>query len=232
MSLQNKNENVIIWQFDFALSTFFEIDTNLIQPLLPSTLNPMEVISGVSLINITSFNFPAGALGSLPEFQELIFSVIVTPDLSKEVPKFAMYILNIGSSCKEHLQFSADYYKLPIYEPLLRGNINKDKMAVEFNDSHGTILSMKNCARDIRYNKDEQRYFQAFTSQGDQIYIADVHIKASLHEHQQAGDVGVLYKHPFFQNLDLEEAEPVPYLQMIGEPGNIGQQFYYQPDIF
>ncbi len=232
MSSQNKKNDFLVWQFDFALTTFFEIDTDLVLPLLPPKLNPVEVISGISLINVTAFNFPAGALGSLPEFQELIFSVIVTPDLSRGVPKFAMYILSIGSSCQEHLDHSADYYKLPVYEHLLHGIINKNELTVEYSDSRGKILTMQNCSAQVNFKKNEKRYFQAFSSKDDQIYIADVYIKASLYEHQQAGDAGLLYNHPFFKNLSLDETEPASYLQMIGEPGKIGQQLYYRPDKF
>jgi len=232
MSLQNKTDDFLVWQFDFALTTFFEIETHLIQPLLPPQLHPIEAVAGVSLINLTAFNFPAGALGSLPEFQELIFSAIVTPDLSRGVPKFAMYVLSIGSSCQEHLDHSFDYYKLPVYERLLHGIIRKDKLAVEYGDSLGKILTMHNCANQVIYKKDEKRYFQAFTSKNNQIYIADVYIQASLYEHQEIGNVGMLYNHPFFKNLGFDEADPVSYLQMIGEPGAIGQQLYYRPEIF
>jgi len=229
--MQNKNDDLIIWNLDFALSTFFEIDTDLIQPLLPSKLRTVEVAPGISLFNITAFNFPAGALGSMPEFQELIFSAIVAPNLSREVPKFAMYILSLGSSCQEHLDHSADYYKLPCYNNLLHGKINKEEQSVEYSDSSGAILSLKNCSTENNF-KDEERYFQAFTSKENKIYLGDLHMKASIYEHQKSGDMGVIHNHPFFRDIDMEEADPVVFMQMIGEPGKIGQQFYYRPEIF
>ena len=232
MNTQNNQNEFLVWQFDFALTTFFEVDTYLVQPLLPSILKPVEVVSGISLINVTAFNFPAGALDSLPEFQELIFSVIVTPDLSRGVPKFAMYVVSIGSSCREHLDHSVDYYKLPVYENLIHGSINKDKLSVDYSDSVGSIITMQNCSHQINFKEDEKRYFQAFSSCNDQIYISDCHIQASLFEHQQAGNAGQIHTHPFFKNLILDDATPTGYLQMIGEPGKLGQQVYYRPDIF
>ena len=70
-------DNLIIWVFDFALNTFYEVDTDLITPLLPKQISPMEIVPGVSLLNITAFNFPEGGLGHLPNFQELIASIVV-----------------------------------------------------------------------------------------------------------------------------------------------------------
>ena len=226
---QNRNkEDLIIWTFDFALSTFYEIDTDIIQPMLPKNISTMEVFSGVSLINVTAFNFPAGALANLPEFQELIFSAIVAPDLSRGVPKFAMFVLSLGSSLQEHLNHSADYYKLPSYPKLIQGKIDKEKQAVEYSDSVGTILTMKNCTSKTDY-KEEERYFQVITSMANELYVTDIYIKAPLFEHQESGDVGRLHTHPFFYDIDMEDAEPSGYVQMICQPGKQGQQFYYRP---
>ena len=49
-------DNLIIWEFDFAMTTFYEVDTDLITPLLPKQISPMEIVPGVSLLNITAFN--------------------------------------------------------------------------------------------------------------------------------------------------------------------------------
>lgn len=227
----NSGRDYITWTFDFALSTFYEIETNLIQALIPPRLTPVEVAPEVSLINLTSFNFPKGALGTLPEFQELILSAIVSPDLSRSVPKFAMYVISLGSTCQEHLDHSADYYKLPIYDLISDVTIISKELIVSYGDSHGTILTMKNCSPLADF-KEQERYFQVFTSEDDTIYIADVFMIASLFEHQLSGNVGVLHNHPFMKNLEVEDAEPVSYLQMINKPGKIGQQFYFRPERF
>tara|TARA_B100001971_G_scaffold163765_1_gene154213 strand:+ start:90 stop:254 length:165 start_codon:yes stop_codon:yes gene_type:complete len=39
-------DNLIIWEFDFAMTTFFEVDTDLIAPLLPKQISPMEIVPG------------------------------------------------------------------------------------------------------------------------------------------------------------------------------------------
>ena len=52
------SEDLIVWKFDFALTTFFEVETDLFKHHIPSRLNPMEVSPGIGLVNITAFNFP------------------------------------------------------------------------------------------------------------------------------------------------------------------------------
>ena len=169
-------DNLIIWEFDFAMTTFFEVDTDLIAPLLPKQISPMEIVPGVSLLNITAFNFPEGGLGHLPNFQELIASIVVAPDLSRGVPKFAMYVFSLGSTCQEHLDHSADYYKLPSYEKLEFGKINRVDNVIEFGDKDGSILTMKNCGNNIGDFLGHERYFQAFTLQDDKLFIADLYL--------------------------------------------------------
>ena len=224
-------ENLLVWEFDFALTTFFEVETDLFQQHIPSRLNLMEVSPGVGLVNITAFNFPEGALGELPVFQELIFSAIVSPDLSRGVPKFAMYVLSLGSTCQEHLDHSADYYQLPIHGLLTDTKIDSEAIAIDYSDSDGQILAMNNCSPITNF-RDEERYFQAFTSDGDNLTIADCYIEAQLFEHQLTEDAGKLNVHPFLKNIDFDLGDPLPYLQMIGEPGKIGKQFYYRPSPF
>ena len=223
-------DNLIIWEFDFAMTTFFEVDTDLIAPLLPKQISPMEIVPGVSLLNITAFNFPEGGLGHLPNFQELIASIVVAPDLSRGVPKFAMYVFSLGSTCQEHLDHSADYYKLPSYEKLEFGKINRVDNVIEFGDKDGSILTMKNCGDNIGDFLGHERYFQAFTLQDDTLFIADLYLKAELFEHQDQGDAGIINNHPFLKGLELFEEERVPYLQMLLEPSTRGKQFYYKPE--
>ena len=224
------SENLLIWEFDFALTTFFEVETSQIEKLIPPQLSPMEVSPGLSLINVTGFNFPKGGLGHLPEFQELICSIIVSPDLSRGVPKFAMHVISLASTSQEHLDHSADYYKLPIHGLLTDAKIDKEKIAIDYSDNEGQILQMSNCSPNLNFRNDE-RYFQEFTMDGDDLTIANCYIESPLFEHQVVGNAGNLNIHPFLKNIDFD-VEPTPYLQMISPPGQKGKQFYYRPEKF
>ena len=223
-------DNLIIWEFDYAMTTFYEVDTDKITSLLPRQLSPMEIVPGVSLLNITAFNFPEGGLGHLPNFQELIAAIVVAPDLSRGVPKFAMYVFSLGSTNQEHLDHSADYYKLPSYDKLEYGKISYEKNEADFGDNDGSILAMNNCCDTIGDYLDHERYFQAFVSKGSDVYIADLYLQAALFEHQDHGEVGTINNHPFLKGLELFDEEKVPYLQMVLEPGTKGKQFYYKPE--
>ncbi len=231
MTKHTSGENLIIWNFDYAFSTFFEVETEVILPYLPKALSPMEIVPGTSLLNMTAFNFKKGNMGHLPEFQELICSLIVAPDLSRGVPKFAMYVINLTSTCQEHLDHSADYYKLPVHTPLSYGNIDRESNSIDYGDTKGTIVKMDEIPAAKAYSNHE-RYFQAFVSEGEDLYIADVYIEASLHEHQEIGEAGILGDHSFFKGIEFIEPDPPPYLQMILKPGESGNQYYYRPEKF
>ena len=227
----NNREGLLIWRFDFALSTLFEIETDAIEHLVPKGLTPMQSAPGMSLISLTALNFPAGALGELPEFQELIYGVLVPPDLSRGVPKFATFILTLGSTCKEHLEHSADYYKLPVSDQFNNVVIQREPHVVEFEDANGPILTMRNIHPEPVY-ADADLYFQAFVEDNGELYVADLHMQGGLFEHQQHGDGGTLHQHPFFRGLNVEDAEPTAYLQMCSQPGVIGDQLYPKPEKF
>ena len=222
---------LIVWKFNFALSTFYEIETDAIEHLIPKRLIPLEVAPGVSLISLTALNFLEGALGHLPEFKELFLSLIVTPDLSRGVPKSAMYVLSLGSTCREHLDHCVSYYKLPVTRQFSCVNIQTDPHEVEFEDKDGMILSMKNMHPQPVYDEGE-RYFQAFVQDQGDIFVADVLMRGMLFEHQSPGDAGKLWPHPFYRGIDVEDAEPVAFMQMLNKPGTTGEQYYPQPSKF
>ena len=141
-----------------------------------------------------------------------------------------MYVFSLGSTCQEHLDHSANYYKLPSYKKLEYGNINRENNAIEFGDKAGSILTMNNCSTNIGNFLGHERYFQAFVLQDDNLFIADLYLKAALFEHQDQGDAGVINNHPFLKGLELFDEERVPYLQMLLGPGTRGKQFYYKPE--
>ncbi|UCH63113.1 MAG: hypothetical protein JSU77_01265 [Fidelibacterota bacterium] len=231
MTSNNNQEGLIIWNFDFAFTTFYEVETDAIEHLVPKPLTPIEVAPGISLFSLIALNFPKGALSTLPEFQELILSLIVIPDLSRGVPKSAMYILSLGSTNQEHLDHCTNYYRLPVFGKFSKVNIQYDPLIVEYEDDQGPIVSMKNIHPRPEYGEGE-RYFQAFVKDAADIYVADVLMKGSLFEHQQAGEVGKLWPHPFFRGIKVNEVEPVAFMQMLNKPGSPGQQFYPRPEKF
>ncbi len=231
MTIHNNHEGLIVWNFDFAFTTFCEVETDAVEHLVPKPLGTVEVAPGVSLLSLIALNFPEGALGTLPEFQELILSLIVTPDLSRGVPKSAMYILSLGSTNQEHLDHCVSYYRLPVYGLFTKVNIQHNPQFVEYEDHQGPIITMKNVHPRPEYSEGE-RYFQAFVEDAGDIYVADVLMKGSLFEHQQAGEAGKLWPHPFFRGIDVDGVEPVAYMQMLNEPGAPGQQLYPRPEKF
>lgn len=221
----------MVWNFDFALTTFFEVDSFYLESLIPPQLNLQEAAPGIGLINLTAFNFVEGQLGVLPEFQELILSAIVAPDLHRGVPSAAMFVLSLTSTCQEHLDHSLEYYKLPITDKLTVAKIDKENFKIDFEDRDGKIAQINNCASIGDWDS-SQRYFQAFTQDGGDIYISDVFIEAPLFEHQETGNIGKMFNHPFFRNIEVDDPDVTNFLQIINQPGSLGKQTYYKPTKF
>ena len=230
--MTSNNGDCLVWNFDFALTTFYEVDAFQLESLIPPQLSLQEAAPGVGLINVTAFNFVKGQLGALPEFQELILSAIVSPDLSRGVPSAAMFVLSLTSTCQEHLDHSQDYYKLPVVELLTESSIDKINHEINFVDGNGKIAQIKNCAPVISQYDYSKRYFQAFTKEGEHVFISDVFIEASLFEHQESGDTGKLYEHPFFKGIEVDDSDVTNFLQMVNEPGSAGKQTYFKPTKF
>ncbi len=226
-----KQDEFLVWNFDFALTTFFEVDAFQLESLIPPQLNLQEAAPGIGLINITAFNFVEGQLGVLPEFQELILSAIVAPDLQRGVPSAAMFVLSLTSTCQEHLDHSQVFYKLPAVEKLTESSINQEKHEINFGDVNGKIAQIKNCSPVGEYDS-SKRYFQAFTLEGDDIFISDVFIEAPLFEHQESGSTGKMFDHPFYKGIEVDDPDVTNFLQMINKPGSIGKQTYYKPTKF
>lgn len=226
--------DLIVWTYDFSIATFYGCELQQLLPLLPpgGNLTPVEAVPGIGLISLTALNFPAGGLdGLLPEFQELIFSVGVTPDLSRNVPSFAMYVVALASTCEPHLQHCRDYYKLPAHTLLSKARVDRQGLAMELGDARGPVASVKSCAGYRKYSAEpEERLVQAFTGTAP-IYSSDCIFRARVQEHHldgEGGDVGTLHSHPFFGNLDVGELELTPFVQMISEPGVAAEQHYYR----
>ena len=226
-----KKDGLIIWHYDFALSTFYEVETESIEGLVPKRLAAVQVAPGVSLINLTALNFPAGGLDSLPEFQELILSVIVSPDLSRGVPASAMHVISLGSTNAEHLDHCVSYYKLPVYGQFTKADLQHDPHTALYEDSHGPIARLRNVHPSPDYFEGE-RYFQAFVEEGDELYVADIVMKGQLYEHQDANDSDEFWNHPFFRSINLTDAEPTVFMQIFNQPSTPGEQFYPRPEKF
>ncbi len=230
---QPEQNDRIIWNYDFSISTFYGCELQSLLPLLPDgKLTLAEAIPGIGLINLTAVNFRAGGLdGLLPEFQELILSVGVTPDLSRTVPSFAMYVVSLASTCELHLEHSREYYKLPAHTLLTEVSVDREKLQIALANERGSIALLKSCADYKEYSTEPQeRLIQAFT--GNQpIYSSDCIFRARVQENQLAGgdgDVGTLHHHPFFSNLAVNDLELIPFVQMISDPDVIAEQYYYR----
>ena len=103
---------------------------------------------------------------------------------------------------------------------------------INFEDGNGKIAQINNCAPVISQYDYSKRYFQAFTKAGEHVFISDVFIEAPLFEHQESGDTGKLYEHPFYKGIEVDDSDVTNFLQMVNEPGSAGKQTYFKPTKF
>jgi len=142
-----------------------------------------------------------------------------------------MHVLSLASTSQEHLDHSRSYYRLPIYGLLTQAEINPVTGEMRFGDGEGDIVTMRSSHPEPVF-KEEERYFQAFVEADSQLFVSDMLIKAPLFEHQRSDAACELSDHPFFRGLKLANTDAIPYLQMIGDPGKTGRQYYPEPEIF
>ena len=119
--------------------------------------------------------------------------------------------------------------KLPVFGLLDKVVINRESYSASYHDSHGPIVDLRSPHPNPTFEK-AGRYFQAFVSEGDEIYIADLQMNGVLFEHQDSLDTGQFWSHPFFRGIQWEGSQPGVYLQMMTKPGQTGQQLYYRPE--
>ena len=55
------SEDLLVWEFDFALTTFFEVETSQIEKYIPKQLSPMEVSPGLGPVSYTHLTLPTKA---------------------------------------------------------------------------------------------------------------------------------------------------------------------------
>ena len=219
-----------IWPFDFAFSSSLEIPTNQITPVLPHNLFPMEVRPGISLLNISVFDFTAESHTLTKSCVEIILGVHVLPHLglAKDLPKMSVYLLQMGATTEEFLESPDAIDVQPFKEETLNVEIDRKVVSVECRDKNGGKIFSMQKQHDCPVYFHDLFYVQTFCKQGDTLYFGGVYLESNKFEHQKKSQpIGKFYNHSFFHGIDVENLDPTDsYIQTWSKPGSFGTEFY------
>ena len=219
-----------IWNYDYALSFGVEIPTEVIRDLLPAPLSPFEVRPAVSVLAVTVMHFMEGNHNFGRSFTEMTFALNVVSDFARagRVPRFAMYVLNMGA---DDTGFAADSYNsdlLPFYPEALEIEVNAEEHRVRCHDEKGNhIFSFESTLENPDYDINED-FFQVFAMHQGELHHGAVTTLGLSYEHQRADHARFEFSnHPIFGGVDVTKVSQ-PYIQMLAAPSTEARQVYFR----
>ena len=218
-----------IWNYDYSIGFALDIDSEKERSFLPRGLHPFEVKPGVSLLMFNTMQFMEGNHNFASAFSEMTISVNVIPDLylAGRLPKFAVYVINVGV---DNLAFASDPYntdKLPFYPTPLDIRVDREKHAVSCRDEFGPIFELHDISRNRDFDRKED-FFQVFAGHDGRILHGAMTLDAESYEHQVSGACGKVFAHPIFRGLDSAMPAAENYMQLFTANEALGIQHYYR----
>lgn len=225
--------NPIKWAFDFDLCFMLEVETTSIAHHLPRGIHPSEVRPGISLLAFSIHRFPEGAVnGTMPKITEASVGVMVQPNLSiaMPMPRLAIYVIYVASSCQKFTQYARDVDKMPIYHAQNLKCIVSEDFSVSVSDDNGPMYELKNTLENVVFKKSELMG-QGFTyANGEDLYCTSFKWEGNLCEHQDGSkDFGKIYNHPSLKGIRINEEQQTCYLQMFTPLDDEGTITYWSP---
>ena len=208
------------WRMRYSTEFMFEIDTRQISARLPRRLLPVEVRPGAALLSIGSTIFEEGNARALPGFTEITISTLVQPSFARMsdfgVPKIAVYVFRVCATSDAFLRYTSEVDKVPVLEaPRLQVEIDERRFRTRASDERGPIFDIENVGGAPTF-KPQAFPFQVVTAKDDFVYLANVQVVGHIFEHQDKGEFGALFPHPFFGGLDVSRC--TPYMQYMSPP--------------
>ena len=221
-----------VWPIDFAISASFELPSAAVQAALPPGIYLLEPRPGLALLNIAVFHFTADTVGLDGECSEIVVSAHVMPNVSAAptLPRMAMFTFRIASSSPQFIAsaFATDHY--PVYPEPLDIRIDRERIAVEVFDSHGTLVLQLAAAPGVTPPYEQDRFYvQSFTQAMDGLYAGGNLFEFDRAENQRnLQHAGRPFAHPLFAPLDVSAVTAAQcHVQMWSRPGSIGCENHF-----
>ncbi len=198
--------------FRHAVSVFSRMPTTAVARLLPPHVRPLEVQHGCGVVGVNAFDFTESPVGPYQE----IAVVVVVPPLPTEggmFPKAAFYPVRVATTSRRGLMHRRDAWRLPCREGTVEIAFQDlgDKINVYVYEDDDPIVDFTVSCR--KWNPVDQAY-QMFMTGDDRTWKADFRLSGPLSVHEEERGHVTMHRHPFWDGLDREEIEAIPFREL------------------
>lgn len=220
---------VIEWHLQKHIMFTWEIDVEALEPFIPKELTAVEVRPGIGLFSVATLLYQGGHFrpGS-PAFFELVSVAHVQADLSVKMPmsRFAMHAISVYSDSPDFVAQEGEKLFTPTtLDPSLNLTFTENWDGVDASDNDGPIISFRNTNPSPVYAPDELWGQHYNDTKG--LHFGVWEWDGIKCEHQQRGNAGKFFPHPFFKGMDLSRLHGC-YRQMIPKPGSTAVERFYK----
>ena len=195
--------------YDLCVGGYFEMPTDDARRLLPSHLEPLEVMHDRSILAITAFRFHESMVGA---YDEVVLAVVVPPivEPGKPLPKAAFFPFVVGTSSEASRLHAIERWRLPHYMTDIDVEFcnGAGEMRVEVRDAGQPILDL--CVTDYQFAPARNMY-ECFTVDSSNRYRVNIDMVAEHSEHEEERGSLTLYEHPMTEGLTLDDVNSYPF---------------------
>lgn len=205
--------------FKKAIGGYFEYPSAEIKKMLPSHLQPVELMPAVGIFSVIIFEFTDSSVGS---YNEAVVSFMVQPFVNKgePMPHAAFFPLTVATNTAASKNHANERWNLPGWSDMMDIQVNATENGYEgiVADLQNNTLLKLNVVKSVEAGN-PNNIFQSFMEENDENYMVTITVEGSTIEHEE-GDGGlVINPHDFFQGIDLDEIEKEPFREIIIEDG-------------
>lgn len=219
------------WHQCDTIFDIYEVDTEILQTLLPPPLHTVEVRPGVSLLTVSWLRYQDGNLGgTIKGFDELVLMIVVPSDLSVDMPtpKFSFYALNIMANEIAFVEHERVQLNLPAHLDTSLTCIRNGDHDFALTTAEGPIFRLAGSHPEPVFHHD-LLWGQFYTLRDGQIYRGFWSWEGEVCEHQRLGDDPQLFQHSYFGDLDVSKVGD-RYMQLLAKPRTHATQSFWLTD--
>lgn len=195
--------------FENCVGAFFEMSTEDARSLLPSHLEPMEVMHGRSVLAVLAFQFTDSEVGA---YDELVMSVITPPRVvpGEALPKAAFFPFMVATSTEASREHAIERWHLPHFMKDLDFDFEESEgtMKVTVRDGEAEVLEMTVTDHDF---EPVVNPYHCFTVEGDERFKVNIFMDAPHSAHEEEEGELILHEHPMNAGLTLEDVSTYPF---------------------
>lgn len=195
--------------YDLCVGGYFEMPTSDARTLLPSHLEPLEVLHERSILAITAFHFTESMVG---EYDEVVLAVVVPPivEPGKPLPKAAFFPFMVGTSTEASREHAIDRWRLPHYMKDIAVDFDNDdgQMTVTVSDDGAPVLEMVVTEHE---RSTAANSYMCFTVDPEDRFKVNILMEADHTEHEEETGSLTLYEHPMTEGLTIDDINTYPF---------------------